>query len=220
MPPGSKAPLASAELAILQRWINSGASWPTDHVSQRTQPSWWSFKKVVRPPVPTPKRATGVVNPIDAFVLSKLKEKGLKPAPRADKLTLVRRAYFDLIGLPPTPQQIDRFLADSSPEAYEKLIDDLLASPHYGERWGRHWLDVVRYADSAGFEGDVYYPNAWRYREYVIKSLNEDKPYDRFVQEQIAGDELWPDNLDLTGFYDVPYEKLEQIGRASCRERE
>ena len=123
----------------------------------------------------------------------------------------MRRAYFDLIGLPPTPEQAKEFLANPSPDAYDRLIDDLLASPRYGERWGRHWLDVVRYADSAGFEGDVYYPNAWRYRDYVIKSFNEDKPYDRFVQEQIAGDELWPDNLELTGFYDVPYEKLEHL---------
>jgi Protein of unknown function (DUF1549) len=121
-------------------------------------------------------------NPIDSFILAKHREKGLRPAPKADKLTLLRRAYFDLIGLPPTPEQAEEFLANPSPDAYEGLIDSLLASPRYGERWGRHWLDVVRYADSAGFEGDVYYPNAWRYRDYVIKSLNEDKPYDRFVQ--------------------------------------
>ena len=151
------------------------------------------------------------MSPIDAFISAKLKERSLKPAPRADKLTLLRRAYFDLIGLPPSQEQANRFLSDTSPNAYAKLIDDLLGSARYGERWARHWLDVVRYADSAGFEGDVYFPNAWRYRDYVIKSLNEDKPYDRFVQEQIAGDELWPDNLDLAGFYDVPYEKLEHL---------
>ena len=150
-------------------------------------------------------------NPIDLFISARLKDKRLKPAPRADNLTLLRRAYFDLVGLPPSPEEAKQFLSDSSANAYEKLIDNLLASPRYGERWARHWLDVVRYADSAGFEGDVYYPNAWRYRDYVIKSFNEDKPYDRFVQEQIAGDELWPDNLDLTGFYDVPYEKLEHL---------
>jgi hypothetical protein len=148
---------------------------------------------------------------VDAFVLVALHEKGLTPAPKADKRTLLRRIYIDLIGLPPTPAQLDRFLKDSDPEAYEKEIDKLLGSPQYGERWGRQWLDVVRYADSAGFEGDVFYPNACRYRDYVTKSFNEDKPYDRFIQEQIAGDELWPDNLDLQGFYDVPLEKLEHL---------
>ena len=152
-----------------------------------------------------------VANPIDAFIVAKLEEKGLKQAPRADRLTLLRRAYFDLIGLPPTPEQVDRFLADSSPDAFAKVVDELLDSPRYGERWARHWLDVVRYADSAGYEGDVYYPNAWRFRDYVIKSLNDDKPYDRFVQEQIAGDELWPDDLDGRGLNSTPPEKLEHL---------
>jgi len=161
--------------------------------------------------VPTSSESSGAVSPIDIFISAKLRVKGLKPAQQADKLTLLRRAYFDLVGLPPSQEEARKFLSDSSPNAYERLIDGLLASPRYGERWARHWLDVVRYADSAGFEGDVYYPNAWRYRDYVIKSFNEDKPYDRFVQEQIAGDELWPDNLELTGFYDVPYEKLEHL---------
>jgi len=220
MPPGSSASLPAEELEILKQWINEGAGWPVGQTTLKTspEPSWWSFKKLRRPSVPRAADPQSIANPIDAFILAKLQEKGLRPAPRADKQTLLRRAYFDLTGLPPTPEQTDRFLADSSPEAYQKIIDELLASPRYGERWARHWLDVVRYADSAGFEGDVYYPNAWRYRDYVIKSFNEDKPYDRFVQEQIAGDELWPDNLELAGFYDVPYEKLEhleaQIGTA------
>ena len=152
-----------------------------------------------------------VANPIDAFVLAKLEEKGLTPAPRADKLTLVRRAYFDLVGLPPTPQEVDRFMKDTSPNAWANLIDTLLASPHYGERWGRRWLDVVRYADTAGYEADMYYPNAWRYRDYAIKSFNDDKPYDRFVQEQVAGDELWPDTLNLDGLYGVPPQELEHM---------
>ena len=200
------------DLATLKKWINEGAVWPAASVApQSKEPEWWSFKNLRRPPLPQPAKTSLAANPIDLFISSKLGEKGLKPAPRADKLTLLRRVYFDLIGLPPSPEEAAKFLSDSSPKAYENLIDNLLASPRYGERWARHWLDVVRYADSAGFEGDVYYPNAWRYRDYVIKSFNEDKPYDRFVQEQIAGDELWPDNLDLTGFYDVPYEKLEHL---------
>ena len=139
-----------------------------------------------------------VRNPIDAFILEKLERQGLEPAPEADKRTLIRRASFDLTGLPPTPEQVDRCLKDSSPNAYDKLVRDLLASPRYGERWARHWLDLVRYADSGGYETDEYFPNSWRYRDYVIKSLNENKPYDRFLQEQIAGDELWPDDLETS----------------------
>ena len=212
MPPGSKSPLPAEELDVLKNWIRQGAAWPTaPSASARSAPTWWSFKPLRRPPVPQVKNATWVANPIDAFILEKLEQKGLQPAPPADKLTLVRRVYFDLIGLPPTPEQIDRFLKDSAPDAYERLIDELLASPRYGERWARDWLDVVRYADSAGYEGDVYYPNAWRYRDYVIKSFNDDKPYDRFVQEQIAGDELWPDDLNGKGLNSVGPDKLEHL---------
>ena len=213
MPPGSEEPLPAADLEILAKWINQGAPWPASAAEGNAEPEWWAFRKPRRPAVPTPaKYANLVQNPIDSFVLSKIEEKNLALAPAASKVTLVRRAYFDLIGLPPTPEQIDEFLNDSSPKAYEKLIDKLLASDHYGERWARHWLDVVRYADSEGFESDLYVPNAWRYRDYVIKSFNEDKPYDRFVQEQIAGDELWPDNLDLfDSNYAVPPEKLEHL---------
>ncbi|MEW5974171.1 MAG: PSD1 and planctomycete cytochrome C domain-containing protein [Acidobacteriota bacterium] len=212
MPPGSAAALPSEELEILRSWIDQGAEWPDGPATaRRTEPSWWSLKKLRRPTVPDFRTGNRSSNPIDAFILAKLNEKGLKAAPLADKRTLLRRACFDLTGLPPTPEQAEWFLSDSSPEAFAKLVDELLASPRYGERWGRYWLDVVRYADSAGFEGDVYYPNAWRYRDYVIKSFNEDKPYDRFVQEQIAGDELWPDQLELPGFYDVPLEKLEHL---------
>jgi hypothetical protein len=212
MPLGSKSPLPVEELEIIKKWIQEGAAWPSDYVAaKRPEPNWWSFKKLRRPAVPTLKPDQPAANPIDAFIFAKLKEKGLKPAPPADKVTLVRRAYFDLIGLPPTPEQVSRFVQDSSPDAWAKLIDTLLASPQYGERWARHWLDVVRYADSAGYEGDVYYPNAWRYRDYVIKSFNDDKPYDRFVQEQVAGDELWPDDLGLKGLYGVPPEKLEHL---------
>ena len=143
-------------------------------------------------------------------MLAKLREKGLKPAPAATRSVLLRRATFDLWGLPPTPGQAERFLRDESSDAYERLIEELLESPRYGERWGRHWLNVVGYADSRT-DSDDYHPNAWRYRDYVIKSFNEDKPYDRFVQEQIAGDELFPNNLELEGFYDLSPEKLEHL---------
>ncbi len=212
MPPGNSAPLPGDELEALKQWISEGAHWPAQLMptTVAAEPSWWSLKKLQRPAVPR-SGDSNPGNPIDAFILAKLHERGLKPAPQADKLALLRRAYFDLIGLPPTPEQTERFLSNKAPDAYEKLINELLASPRYGERWARHWLDVVRYADSAGFEGDVYYPNAWRYRDYVIKSFNEDKPYDRFVQEQVAGDELWPDDLQLAGFYDIPLEKLEHL---------
>ena len=172
--------------------------------------SWWSFQKLRRPRVPRLKQGSQPSNPIDAFVLAKLRTKRLKPGPAATRSVLLRRATFDLWGLPPTPAQAERFLRDESPEAYERLIEELLESPRYGERWGRHWLNVVGYADSRS-DTDDYHPNAWRYRDYVIKSFNEDKPYDRFVQEQIAGDELFPNNLELEGFYDLSPEKLEHL---------
>ena len=158
----------------------------------------WSFQRPARPELPAlDTLSNSIRNPIDRFVFQRLETAGLEPAPEADRLTLVRRAYFDLLGLPPTPEQFENFVRDEAPDAWSRLIDKLLASKHYGERWGRHWLDVVRYADSGGYETDIYYRNAWRYRDYVVKSFNDDKPYDIFVQEQIAGDELRPDNLDL-----------------------
>ncbi|MDE2755952.1 MAG: DUF1549 and DUF1553 domain-containing protein [Acidobacteriota bacterium] len=172
--------------------------------------SWWSFQKLRRPPVPRLKKGSQPSNPIDAFVLAKLRAKRLKPGPAATRSVLLRRATFDLWGLPPTPAQAERFLRDESADAYERLIEELLESPRYGERWGHHWLNVVGYADSRS-DADDYHPNAWRYRDYVIKSFNEDKPYDRFVQEQIAGDELFPNNLELEGFYDLSPEKLEHL---------
>jgi hypothetical protein len=167
------------------------------------QRKYWAFQPVVKPAAPVVKNKAWVKNPIDAFILAKLEEKDLKPAPAADKITLIRRATLDVTGLPPTPAEVDAFLADKSPRAFEKVVDRLLASPQYGERWARHWLDLARYAESEGFKSDETRPNIWRYRDYVIQSLNEDKPYGRFVQEQIAGDELWPDNPEAwvaTGF--------------------
>src|SRR6266852_1100491 len=154
----------------------------------------WAFQKIAHPKPPKVERADWVRNSIDAFVLAELETKGLRPAPPADKITLIRRATFDLIGLPPTLEEMDAFLADDSSKSFEKVVDRLLASPRYGERWARHWLDLARYAESEGFKADEIRPNAWRYRDYVIKSFNSDKPYDRFIKEQIAGDELWPDD--------------------------
>lgn len=176
----------------------------------------WSFQEVVRhepPAVQSLRHSDRVRNPIDQFVLSRLREAGIEPAPVADRLTLIRRACFDLLGLPPSLEQIQKFLADESDDAWQILINRLLESPHYGERWGRHWLDVARYADSGGYETDIYYRNAWRYRDYVVKSFNDDKPYNVFVQEQIAGDELWPDNLDLDPrrVYVVPADKKRHL---------
>lgn len=155
--------------------------------------SYWAFQPVVKV---APPASDGATNAIDAFISAKLAEKNLSIAPRADKVDLIRRAYFDLIGVTPTPAEVETFVADESPNAFAKLVDGLLESPHYGERWGRHWLDLARYSDSNGFKTDETRPNAWRYRDYVIRSFNEDKPYDRFVLEQIAGDELWPASPD------------------------
>jgi Protein of unknown function (DUF1553)/Protein of unknown function (DUF1549) len=156
------------------------------------QRKYWAFQPVVRPVLPS---VQGRVNePIDAFITAKLQAKGLKLSPEADRVTLLRRITFDLVGLPPTPSEVDAFVADKSPDAYEKVVNRLLDSPHYGERWARHWLDLARYAESEGFKSDETRPNAWRYRDYVINSFNENKPYNLFVKEQIAGDELWPNN--------------------------
>jgi hypothetical protein len=165
----------------------------------------WAFQPIknIEPPIDITRRSA---NAIDRFVAAKLAEHGLRPAGVADRATLIRRATFDLLGLPPTPAEVDAFVADAAPDAYARLIERLLASPQYGERWGRHWLDVVRYADTGGFEVDHVYPNAWRYRDYVIRSLNADKPFDRFLQEQVAGDELWPEDREAvlaTGLYCV-----------------
>jgi len=167
------------------------------------QKTWWAFQPVVQPPVPEVKARAWVRNQIDAFILAKLEENQLLPNPPADKPTLLRRATLDVTGVLPTPEQLQDFLNDASPKAFEKVVDRLLASPAYGERWARHWLDVARYADSEGFKSDETRPNVWRYRDYVIDVFNSDKPYDRFVQEQIAGDEMFPGSpsaLVATGF--------------------
>ena len=191
--------MRSAGLCV---FVCCAALFAADTFTQR-QREFWSFQKVKPQTPPAVKHAAWSHNPIDRFLASKLEAKAIDPAPPADKVTLLRRATFDLIGLPPTPEEVAAFLADSSPDAYEKVVDRLLASPQYGERWARHWLDLARFAESEGFKADEPRLNAWRYRDYVIRSFNQDKPYDRFVQEQIAGDEMWPESPDArlaTGF--------------------
>src|SRR5262249_5137999 len=158
----------------------------------------WSLRHLVRPCVPNPRDVTWGRTPIDAFVRAKLEEQGLSPAPEADRRTLIRRVTFDLIGLPPTPEESAAFVADPAPEAYSRVVDRLLASPHYGARWARHWMDVVHFAESHGNDEDGPRPNAWPYRDYLIRSFNDDKPYARFVQDQIAGDVLYPDDPQAT----------------------
>src|SRR5262245_28785597 len=155
-----------------------------DYVITPRQRDHWAWKPPVRPAVPTVRDGAWVRNPIDAFVLARLEATGLRPAPPAAREQLLRRVTFDLTGLPPTPEEMDAFLGDRSPDAWEKVVDRLLASPAYGERWGRHWLDLARFAESNGYEFDEVRPDAWRYRDYVIASFNADKPYDRFVREQ------------------------------------
>ena len=211
--------LKAEEVALLKDWIDQGAKWTPEAVKAapdlttsaypggytprnitKEDRSWWAFQKPVRAAAPRVADARWNRNPIDAFVRDLQVKKGLEVAPPADKRTLIRRAYLDLIGLLPPPEAVDAFVKDNAPDAYDKLVDKLLASPSYGERWGRNWLDVVRYADSSGFEFDLSVDNAWRYRDYVIKAFNEDKPYDQFVIEQLAGDELdHPTNDSLTG---------------------
>jgi hypothetical protein len=167
------------------------------------QRRWWAFQKVIKPTVPEPKNRVWVQNDIDRFIGARLEQKGLTPAPAADRVTLIRRATLDLTGLIPTPEEVQEFVSDTSPGAFAKVVDRLLASPRYGERWARHWLDLARYADSEGFKSDETRPNIWRYRDYVIDAFNQDKPYDRFIREQIAGDELYPGDpaaLVATGF--------------------
>ncbi len=200
MPPN--ATLSAAEIELVAGWVRAGAEWPGQALTTAQAQSWWSFEPVrVTPPPPDP--SPWVANPIDAFVLRKLRASGLSPSPPASRRELIRRAYFDLIGLPPTPEEVEAFVRDGRPAAWERVVDALLASPRYGERWGRHWLDLVRFAESSGYEGDKDRPLAWRYRDYVINAFNADKPYDRFLTEQLAGDEVSPgdpESLIATGF--------------------
>ncbi len=208
MPP--KKPLTADEKEILRTWIEGGAVWGTESIDAfrlttdaRAGTDWWSLQQLQKPQLPPVTRTGWTTNPIDAFVETKLIEMGLAPSPAADRRTLIRRLSFDLLGLPPTPSEVDAFLADTSTDAYERLVDRLLNSPHYGERWARHWLDIVRFGESNGFEYDQPRDNAWHYRNWVITALNQDMPYDEFVRLQLAGDLIDSDNYNAaaaTGF--------------------
>ena len=249
MPPMGK--LSDEEIAHLTEWVERGAPWPgaeqleaVETHDEKTgftdeQKTFWAFQPVVEVEPPAVENEEWVSKPIDRFILAKLEAAGLEPAPEADKATLLRRVSFDLTGLPPTEEEVEAFLADESPDAYKRVVERLLASPRYGERWGRHWLDVARYADSTGNDEDHRYPYAWRYRDYVIEAFNEDMPFDRFVREQIAGDlmpgpdgsALYPQGVIATGFlalgpkaiaqqdktkmlYDVYDEQVDVVSRA------
>ncbi|MES2793407.1 MAG: DUF1553 domain-containing protein [Planctomycetota bacterium] len=211
--PKDGAPLSPQQVSVLRRWIALGAAWPESiviHELARAGKDWWSLQPVAKVAVPSiPLAAARVgnadwsLNPIDRFVLAQLLEKDLQPSSAADRRTLIRRVSFDLLGLPPTPDEVEAFVNDPNPRAYEKLVDDMLASPHYGERWTRHWLDIAHYADTHGFERDQRRDNAWRYRDWVVRALNNDMPYNAFLTDQMAGDVLRPDDPDAvlaTGF--------------------
>ncbi len=207
MPPGN--PLSAEEKESLRAWVAAGAAWSGTLIAggasrPRANQDWWSLQPLGRNAPPSPSDLpAGWSAPIDRFVFAKLKDKGLHPAPPADLRTLIRRATFDLLGLPPTPEEVEAFLQDQSTNAYEKLIDRLLASPHYGERWGRHWLDVARFGESQGYETNHLRDRAWPYRDYIVRSFNEDKPFSQLVLEQLAGDQIAPDDpliAAATGF--------------------
>ena len=251
MPPKVGDRLNEEEIALFHDWIAGGAPWPDKAQQEKimAEVSWkprgrmqvqtsgglstswdnrrynlkdlWAYLPLEEPEIPRTHEKEKT-NPIDAFINEKLDAIGLMPASKADKSTLIRRATFDLTGLPPSPEEIATFQNDKSPDAFEKVIDRLLASPHYGEQWARHWLDIVRYADSGGFSNDYIRPNAWRYRDYVIRSFNEDKAYDQFVREQLAGDEIDPGNPEMliaTGFLRMgPWEHTAMSVAAETRQ--
>ncbi len=215
MPPKNRLPKETVE--AFRTWILRGAPWPGSDASATHAPTkadgflitekdrnHWAFQPPQAPSIPTPQVQPASTNPIDLFVLSKLQQANLQPSPPATPRELLRRAVFDLTGLPPDPARVERYLNNPSPNRYEELIEELLNSPQYGEKWGRHWLDLVRYAESNSYERDNPKPNAWRYRDYVVQSLNADKPFNRFITEQLAGDELPGDNpeaITATGYY-------------------
>jgi hypothetical protein len=208
MPP--KKPLSAADKKLLRQWLDAGATWAVDPLDPfqyttdvRAGYDWWSLQPVVRPPLPVVKQTVWPRNAVDYFVLERLETHQLAPSPEASRATLIRRLYFDLLGLPPSPEDVKAFVGDPAPDAYERLVEGLLASPHYGERWARHWLDVVRFGESNGFEFDELRPNAWPYRDWVVQALNDDMPFDRFARMQLAGDVLAPTDpaaVAATGF--------------------
>ena len=243
MPPesrGQSQQLPPTEVTLLTQWIAEGAKWPHDrqldlyerttHV--RAGRDWWALQPVERPSPPLVQRNDWVRGPIDAFILAHLEAAGMSPAPEADRRTLIRRASFDLLGLPPTAKEVEQFAGDPDPHAYDRLIDRLLESPHYGERWARYWLDLVRFAETCGYERDQLKPNIWKYRDWVIDAFNNDVPYGRFVTEQLAGDEVpWRDEHSVvaTGMLragtwndepndpaDYRYERLEDMVHTTC----
>ena len=213
MPP--KHPLPAAEKQILHDWIKAGAPWGAASIDRfrytsdaRAGYDWWSLQPLTRPQVPElpaadPAAANTFANPIDRFLLAAQRQRGLQAADEADRRTQIRRLSFDLLGLPPAPEEVEAFVADRAPDAYERLVERLLASPHYGVRWARHWLDIVRFGESNGFEYDEFRPHAWPYRDWVVDALNNDLPYDEFARLQIAGDIFRPNDLEsaiATGF--------------------
>jgi hypothetical protein len=201
--PLGHTPLTTEQIATLRKWIDSGAIWPDGLSAQGSAPTHWAYVKPVRPQLPVVKDTAWVRNPIDRFVLARLEKEGLKPSPEASKETLIRRLSLDLIGLPPTPAEVDAFVSDTRPDAYDRLVDRLLASPHYGERWATPWLDFARYADSDGWTQDHQRPSAWAYRDWVIKALNANMSFDKFTVQQLAGDLLPNSTVDqkiATGF--------------------
>ena len=210
MPPEGERKLSNDEIGLLRAWIDQGAKWPDDPAPKGESLKHWSFQTLIRPVIPNVSRTNTIWsrNPIDSFIVEKLegasgsqnsgKSNGLMPSIEAERLTLIRRVTFDLIGLPVSPDEIAEFLSDTHPDAFERLVDRLLASPHFGERWARHWLDIVKFAESDGFETNQPRPYAWPYRDYVIRAFNEDKPVNQFLFEQLAGDTAGVDAA--TGF--------------------
>ena len=234
MPP--RKPLPDEEKAVLKAWIDSGATWGTDPIDpyavttdRRAGRDWWAFQPIVRPKVPSSKDELPLVNPIDVFVNERLASKGLQHSRPAGRRTLIRRLSFDLIGLPPNPERVEAFVSDSRSDAYELLVDELLASPEYGVRWARLWLDLARFAESNGFEFDEFRPNAWPYRDWVVHAFNKNMRFDEFTRCQLAGDVLHPDDpeaIEATGFlvagaYDSPGQAQQSLAmRRVVREDE
>ena len=220
--PKNAVPLAAGEIEAIRRWIESGARWPEGLVLKDRKfdgETWWSLRPLRRPEIPKTKLSGWVRTPIDAFILAGLDARGLKPSPEADRRTLIRRVTFDLTGLPPSPDEVESFVKDARPDAYERVVDRLLSSPSYGERWARHWLDLAHYGDTHGYDKDKRRDHAWPYRDYVIDALNRDTPYARFVEEQLAGDVLFPGDprgVVATGF--IAAGPWDFVGHAELRE--
>jgi hypothetical protein len=218
MPPEGRTKLTEGERKLLREWVAAGAKWATDPIDpflyttdRRAGYNWWSLQPLTQPAVPSIQNPKSKIqNEIDAFVCHSLDAKGLAPSPQADRRTLIRRLYFDLVGLPPSPEEVEAFVADEDPRAYERLVDRLLDSPHFGERWARHWLDIARFGESQGFERNKFRESAWKYRDFVVEAFNSDLPYDEFIRWQIAGDVLAPDDplaVIASGFLVVgPYD--------------